>query len=128
VRVSAALLLGYGAAGLLASIRRGEPGGSRRLAAWTASLGVLLSLGVVSLAHLLPRVREALASGAHETAEMLRRLAFGFGHLAPEAVLLILLGAFAAFGDDRRMPARRWIGGAILGATAWLIVHRMVLV
>ncbi|MHC5023071.1 MAG: hypothetical protein ACYTGG_04060 [Planctomycetota bacterium] len=124
--VSTGLMVGYAAAAIALAGWRGGPSAWRRLAGWSAALGVLLSLGIVSLIQLLPRVRDAIASGGLESADALRRIAYGFGHLAPEAVLLIVLGTIVATGEDRRIPARRWIGGLVFVAGGWLLVRRLI--
>jgi len=109
------------AALLLVTVAAATPPIGMRLAGWTATMAVLFGLGGLSLEHL---VREGLGAAGGRVPEIL--VATGFGHFAPEGMVLIGLGGLAVAAEALRPAARRGIG-AIVGLLGAAVLVRGVL-
>ncbi len=102
------------------------PGMASRLGLWTASIGVLATLGVLSLRTLLPRAVEALTADYIEPRPP--DIAYGFGAYAFEATALIVLvpAVFAVARLNRAV--QRVLGAVLLIATGAIIAWRLLAV
>lgn len=84
---------------------------------WATVYGVLFALGLMSLRQLIPMAVQTVTGG---NTAALKHVAYGFGAYAPEAALMLALGAAAtSTGWMGRRPQR--IGGVTLlvVAAAW---------
>jgi hypothetical protein len=100
-----------------------------RLGGWTATLGVLLGLGAISLRQMLPRAITVVQSVIDSQQRVERpplRVAYGFGAFAMEAAILLALGAAAlAVMGMRSRPASRVIGWMLMIVAAALAGWRL---
>jgi hypothetical protein len=119
---SAAMMVIYaGAAGAGAAVLAG-PGWAMRIGGWSAAVGMMLGIGLISLLELMP---QALAVVLLPQAGVRAQVAHGFGAYALEAVLLLMAPAAAVAAT--RLPRRPAVllGAAIvvLGAvlTTWRV-------
>lgn len=113
--VSAAMMVAYaGAAGAGAAVLA-APGWAMRIGGWSAAVGMLLGIGLISLLELMP---QALAVVLLPQAGVRAQVAHGFGAYALEAVLLLLLpaAAVAAIRLPRRSAELIGAGIVVIGA------------
>ncbi len=116
---SAAMIVALGA-------RIASPFAALRLGGWTATYGVLLGLGVMSLHQLLPTIPSAFSAHPLRSDLPPIRVAFGFGTFAIEATALLLLGSASLVAPRLASRAARLaLGGLIIIAAAILAGWRM---
>lgn len=107
------LMLSFAAIALGSAARQASAGLSARIGIWSASFGVLFALGVMALLAMLPRLLATMARvelPPHST-----DIASGFGALAMEATLLLVLAPLAA--GVLRLPR---VVQAVIGAVLLL--------
>jgi hypothetical protein len=92
-----------------------------RLALWTATLGPLIGIGILSAIRLVPQSIAIIASPMTTPAD--GRIATGFGGHVPEAVLLILLAALV--GQLSRVRRSTASGFLLVLGIAGLAIFRI---
>ncbi|MCP3903572.1 MAG: hypothetical protein GY715_08035 [Planctomycetes bacterium] len=102
--------------GAAAISRGGDP--ALRIGGWSAALGTLFGIGIISVAHMTPLAVRIIAG---QTPEVSTRVAYGFGAFAAEGAILLLVGAAVATAQRVPTPARRALG-AVLGVVAAAVV------
>ena len=125
VRASGAVAVAYAAMAVVMAARVGGATAGLRIGGWVAAYGVLFGLGLISLFHSVPQVVGVLSSQEPVTTT---QVAYGFGHYAPEATALILLGAVAVAARRQRRSIRRSVGAVMIVATTAIIAWRLALV
>ena len=115
--ISAGLIMGYVA---VAVITAGRAGGEAtlRVGCWSAAYGVLLGLGTLTLAKVVPTALQLLVGSSPPPPD--RMVANGFADLAPEACSLIALGPFAVWSSMLVGTKRRVLAGVIV--VGWAVV------
>jgi hypothetical protein len=121
--ISAAMMVGYAAAAGAGAAALGGPGWAVRIGGWSAAIGMLLGVGLISLLRLAP---QALAVAVFPQARVSVEVAHSFGAYALEGMLLLLLpaGAMAAVRLPQR--PRRLFGAAIIVLGAVVAGFRVV--
>ncbi len=127
---SAGIALGTALLIMIATSIYGPATGGLRLAGWTASLGVLFAIGVLSMLHMLPHAI-AIASNGKEEATAIGRLpsievARGFAAVAPEAAGLIAVGLLGLVGDRLSIAGRRAAGAILALVSVCLLLWRLL--
>ena len=77
---------------------------------WTAVLGPLLTLGVLSMVHLTP---QAFAVARGEPGTVSEHVAYGFGAYVPEATLLLIMPTVLWAAPYLGPSARRFFGAPV---------------
>lgn len=111
------IALGYAGVMLAITSIIASPIDATRLSGWSAMLGAIFGVGLLSLLHLLPTAMHSV----HLNDDPINPLhilpsfevAFGFATLAPEATGLLAIG-LAGLAADRMGPLGRKTAGAIL--------------
>jgi hypothetical protein len=106
--ISAAMMVGYAAAAGAGAATLGGPAWAVRIGGWSAAIGMLLGVGLISLLRLAP---QALAVAVFPQARVSVEVAHSFGAYALEGMLLLLLPA-AALAAVRLPQRSRWLLGA----------------
>jgi hypothetical protein len=128
--IGVVIALAYASIGLAASAAIAGPAWAIRIGGWSASVGVLLSIGLLSLLHLLPQsllmfVDPWRLSGG-SAGPVGAEVAYGFGHYAPEAVVLLVLPLLIPVLGRLSATSKRIGGGVLLVIAAAVIAGRVV--
>lgn len=121
--IAAAIAIAHSAMIVTLAATLASSGAAIRLGGWTATYGVLLGLGAISLRHLLP---QTLVFAEGERMRPPLKVAHGFGAFALEAMILLAFGV-ASLAIER-LPARQLrvaIGVALILAAASLAGWRL---
>lgn len=118
------MMLSYAAMALGLAARQTSAGLCVRLGVWSASFGVLFSLGAIALLAMLPRILATVA--AVELPPHSMDIASGFGAFALEATLLMVITPVAV--GVLRLPrsVQVVIGVMLLLFVAWRVVWWMM--
>jgi hypothetical protein len=123
LNVAAGIAIAHAAMIIALLARLASPGAAMRIGGWTATLGVLLGLGAISLRQLLPRALGVL-NGEHSRPPV--NVAYGFGEYALEATILLALGIAAiALEHLSTSITRRAMGALLILAAALLAGWRL---
>jgi hypothetical protein len=118
LKVAGGIIIAQAAMALALTAQLASAELAMRLGGWTATYGLLLGLGTISLRHLLPRAADVVRGERGQTPV---KVAFGFGEYAIEATVLLMLGVFA-IAIDRVSSARlRAVIGMLLILAAALL-------
>jgi hypothetical protein len=122
ISISGGIMLAGGAMTAAAAARFAGPEAAIRISGWSATYGVLLGLGVLSLLRLIPAVYLA---AAEEIILPVRRVAHGFGAYWIEATMAIAFAGSA--GVLMRLPGaiKRVVGLGLIIAAAVLTAWRL---
>jgi hypothetical protein len=120
---SAAIAIAYGLAAVL-PVRGVAPASMVRLAGWTAGLGLLMGLGILSMLRLIPLVLIGLRDRT-ELPPGVVRVASGFGSFALEATLLLAAAGVVATLGRAETPVRRAVGIVLIVLSSALLAIRM---
>jgi hypothetical protein len=119
--VSAGLAMGYAAIALCAASAAG-PSAALRTGLWSAVLGILLALGTLAFAQVVPAAIQVARGGR---APVSTEVAEGFAALAPEAVGLLVLAAAPWLAPRLARGLRRPAGALLLVAVAAHVALRL---
>lgn len=120
--ISGALMLAHVTIVLAGAARIAGMQATVRLGGWTATYGLLFSLGLASLLFMLPTILGVFSSGDSTISVHVAR---GFGLFSFEAVGLLILGPAALLFTHLADGRRRLLGGAVLLAAACLAAWRL---
>lgn len=123
--LSSALMIAHAAAALGMTAFLVSPGIAVRIGLWAASVGVLGSLGVLSLMYVLPRAASAAMSLAEGYEPVPQQIAYGFGAFAFEATALLVLAPAMLVLLQIESVLRRAIGWLFVLGAMVLIAYRM---
>jgi hypothetical protein len=129
--IGVAIALAFSGIGVAASAVAAGPAWAVRVGGWSASLGVLLAIGLLSLLHLLPQSVAMFVDPLHRSAmgaaSVSTEVAYGFGHFALEAIILIALPLAIPILARLEGSAERIAGGVLLIAAAAVTAGRVAL-
>ena len=120
--LSAGILLVFAAASLLLAAMYAGPADCIRIGTWAAALGVLGTLGGLSIMHMIPQAARLVLQ---QPPADVRQVAFGFGAFALEAVMLLVLPLLALASPALAPALRRLLAAAILLGVAALAIWRL---
>jgi hypothetical protein len=127
--IGVVIALAYAGVGLATSAALAGRAWAIRVGGWSASVGVLLSIGLLSLLHLLPQTRlmlvDPLRPPAGASGPASPQVAYGFGHFAPEAVVLVVLPLVIPVLGRLSATSRRIVGGVLLVVAAAVMASRV---
>jgi len=126
VPVTAGIAFGSALIVIIGLAMRGSAIDALSLGGWSATFGVLLAIGALSLLHMLPTVTETFAGDSNPAltvaARPLAQVARGFAALAPEATAMIAAGLVGAFAVRLPARARRPIALALMVLAGCLLL------
>lgn len=124
--ITGGIALGSALVVVIGMVARRSAADAMTLGGWSASLGVLFALGLLSLLHMLPSVSETLAASEGPRMTVAARSTFqvarGFAAVAPEATALVMAGLAATFAGRLPAAGRRLIGAVLAVLTACLLL------
>ncbi|MHC5028356.1 MAG: hypothetical protein ACYTGR_16515 [Planctomycetota bacterium] len=119
--IAGALAIGTATVGLALIAAQAGASSAIRVGGWIGTYGVLMGLGVISLAHVIPQLGRIAASaiaGDPAPLDVSTAVARGFGSVAAEATALIVLAPVAHILAVRGGRVRWLLGTVILVAAA----------
>ncbi len=120
--VSGAMMIATAAASLAAATCLTGPNVTIRLGGWSATYGILLGLGLLSLMRLFPEALHAARNGATRP---INRIAFGFGSYWIEGAAMLFLAATALVVMRQPTALRRLCGIVLIGSAVALAGWRL---
>ncbi|MHC5114241.1 MAG: hypothetical protein ACYTGP_07420 [Planctomycetota bacterium] len=120
--ISGAMMVAWAAWAVIAAAVAGPDDAAPRVGGWSAALGSLFGIGIISVAYMTPLALRILSGRAPEVST---HVAHSFGAYAVEGAVLVLLGAAMLIVPRASGIARRALGAALgllaAAAAAWRI-------
>jgi hypothetical protein len=121
--ISGGMIVIVAAMAIALAARTGGPTAAIYIGGWTATYGLLIGVGMLSMIQLMPEALRRITGDAHGRA--IYRVAYGFGEYWIEAIALLCFGVAAMALSRQHRIARMITGCLLLAAGAALAAWRL---